>query len=194
MNHPPAAANREVLRMPPRQRATRIAFVAFALLALLLWVACAVSYFVELSTFTKSAVRPRSPAALAVAGANTTMNIERDESHFMLGHGLVAIYSNTVYSSTFNSPTSDLNSRVLAWLTVDNMFPGLWRIDWYAPGPLIGVKVWFLAAICTVPALALLLMLRRFVPPGHCRRCRYDLRGLAGDKCPECGASMNSTV
>ena len=23
--------------------------------------------------------------------------------------------------------------------------------------------------------------------PGHCRRCRYDLRGLSG-KCPECGA------
>jgi hypothetical protein len=31
---------------------------------------------------------------------------------------------------------------------------------------------------------------RRFwrVPPGHCRACRYDLRGLTTGVCPECGA------
>lgn len=25
-------------------------------------------------------------------------------------------------------------------------------------------------------------------PPGHCRICRYDLRGVVGPVCPECGA------
>lgn len=38
--------------------------------------------------------------------------------------------------------------------------------------------------------LAVVLWAIRFrrVPPGHCKRCRYDLRGLpAGTACPECG-------
>ena len=27
------------------------------------------------------------------------------------------------------------------------------------------------------------------VPPGHCPHCRYDLRGIRGSVCPECGGS-----
>ncbi len=42
-----------------------------------------------------------------------------------------------------------------------------------------------------VPALAVLL-LARLIPtgrdPGQCRACGYDLRGVASDTCPECGA------
>jgi len=30
----------------------------------------------------------------------------------------------------------------------------------------------------------------RRVPPGHCRACRYDLRGLSGGVCPECGTAV----
>gem|GEM_PF-2872489 len=34
----------------------------------------------------------------------------------------------------------------------------------------------------------------RQVIPGHCPRCSYNLRGLNGNKCPECGAITNSDV
>jgi len=34
---------------------------------------------------------------------------------------------------------------------------------------------------------ALIWMGRRRAAPGHCRGCGYDLRGLGGGRCPECG-------
>jgi len=30
--------------------------------------------------------------------------------------------------------------------------------------------------------------------PGHCSRCLYNLRGVTGGRCPECGATVNSQV
>ena len=29
--------------------------------------------------------------------------------------------------------------------------------------------------------------------PGHCSQCGYDLRGIASDRCPECGAHVASS-
>lgn len=31
---------------------------------------------------------------------------------------------------------------------------------------------------------------RRYVPPGYCRRCRYDLTGNTSGRCPECGTMI----
>jgi len=33
---------------------------------------------------------------------------------------------------------------------------------------------------------------RRAVIPGKCRHCRYDLRGLTSDRCPECGTPIRN--
>jgi hypothetical protein len=160
---------------------------ASAILAALMWGACVTSYFVEWSTFTKGPERPRAPGAGSAPTGAATMPVERDETHYMFGHGLLAIHSNTVYTASFQAPSSDLNSWALGWATVDNMFPGLWRFDRYAPGPVMGVKVWLVAVIGTLPLVVMAVLHRRYVPPGHCRKCRYDLRGLSGQKCPECG-------
>lgn len=180
-----------------RRRRRTVLLVLSAALAAVMWAACVTSYLVEWSTFTKGPERPRTAptgvVATGVTGA-VAMPVERDESHYMFGHGLIAIHSNTVYTASFQSPNSDLNSWGLAWATVDNMFPGLWRFDSYAAGPVIGVKTWFAATVFTVPAVVLLAMRRRYVPPGHCRKCRYDLRGLSGEKCPECGATGSAAT
>lgn len=42
--------------------------------------------------------------------------------------------------------------------------------------------------------LGLVVLIRRRVPPGHCRGCRYDLRGTTGPVCPECGRAREAPV
>jgi hypothetical protein len=58
---------------------------------------------------------------------------------------------------------------------------------WFFSIPLWQLRIVFviLAACCGLVAWTSV----RPVPTGHCRRCRYDLRGLpTSSNCPECGA------
>lgn len=55
--------------------------------------------------------------------------------------------------------------------------PGLWAL-W--------IPVWLLIVLPAIP-LSWLLLRRRPIPPGHCRKCSYDLRGNVSGVCPECG-------
>jgi hypothetical protein len=66
------------------------------------------------------------------------------------------------------------------------------------------VNLWAVAvyygpeAAAGIVALLLVLYLRRVlrdksvVGQEHCRRCFYQLRGLAGDRCPECGTELTA--
>ena len=57
-------------------------------------------------------------------------------------------------------------------------------------GPLIlnwiSLPLWLPLLLLSAPT-AWLWWTDRKVPPGHCIHCRYDLRGLDGGVCPECG-------
>lgn len=163
----------------------------------LAWLACAGSYFVEWSFFTAGPPRPRAAGAAWTPGGAPTPMEERDETHWMFGHGRVAICSNTVYTRSFANPMADLNSRALAWATVDDFFIGMpVRFDWYPAGPLMGVSLWIPAAALTALGVVLLaagpLRVWRKRQPWECVLCGYDLRGMAGRsesaaRCPECG-------
>ena len=48
---------------------------------------------------------------------------------------------------------------------------------------------WFLCAVIAVPTLLLWRLDRRRIPPGHCRKCGYDLTGNVSGRCPECGTA-----
>ncbi len=49
------------------------------------------------------------------------------------------------------------------------------------------VPLWPWLALSVLASGLLWWRAGRRVLPGHCRECGYDLRGLSGDKCPECG-------
>lgn len=180
-----------------RQRARgllRGSVVVMLILSVLAWALFGLSCVVEWSTFTASAPRARAPWA-SMLGAAPTPREERDETHYMFGHGRAVIYSNTVHTESFDAPHSDLNSHYLAWATFEPLFPHSRPLRWdrYPPGPLIGLSLWLPAAVFTALLIAVIVLYRRTVPPGHCPYCRYDLRGTADRTdltvCPECGAA-----
>lgn len=157
---------------------------------------CGLSYVVEWSSFTATAVRPK-PSAGTAFGASTpagTMLEERDETHVMFGHGGVYRYNmKSVYTLSFAVPGADQNSRALAWATLDNIISSSWgRPVFWQRGYVYGIQLWFPAACFGVASLACLALRAWIVPDGQCRRCRYDMRGCPSDlngaaRCPECG-------
>jgi len=56
------------------------------------------------------------------------------------------------------------------------------------------IPLWWAGVLLGGLALLLWRRLRRLSHPGCCPTCRYDLRGLAGGTCPECGARVDSGV
>ncbi len=63
--------------------------------------------------------------------------------------------------------------------------------------PTIMFPHWFVAVLLGGTSLLMSRRLRalrardrRRVPPGHCRRCGYDLTGNKSGVCPECGAAV----
>ena len=69
------------------------------------------------------------------------------------------------------------------WLLLNVPFP--WR------GWAIHLSWVSLLMLFTVVPTALLWRVDRRVPPGHCRRCGYDLTGNVSGRCPECGAEKS---
>ena len=198
MPTPPAATSSLVRPAPGRRDVVRRrwAILAWVMAALSVcgWSAWGFSHAVEWSTFTAGPVRAVAPRAGSpvVPAAGMTAVEERDETHLMFGRGGMFVYSITVYTQSFAAPNTDVKSRVLAWATMDTMFPAFppWRFDRFAPGPNWGVRLWAIAAVPTGMLALVLLMRRRVAPDGVCRWCRYPLAGLpAGAACPECGAA-----
>ena len=53
--------------------------------------------------------------------------------------------------------------------------------------------LWIILPISIALTIWVALKARRVPPPGFCRKCRYDLRGISG-ACPECGAAIPGRV
>jgi hypothetical protein len=76
--------------------------------------------------------------------------------------------------------------------------PWLFRPAWWPPVRVysawdcfsVYVQLW-LPLVCAGVLTAVLWWLdRRRIPPGHCRKCGYDLTGNVSGRCPECGTEV----
>ena len=53
----------------------------------------------------------------------------------------------------------------------------------------VNLPTWMPPIVFGVPTALLWWRDRHRIPPGHCRKCGYDLTGNVSGRCPECGES-----
>lgn len=69
-------------------------------------------------------------------------------------------------------------------------FPSAPRYEARLSGFRLMVPIWQPALAAVILSGVLWLFHRRRPPPGHCRKCRYNLHGLTSAVCPECGTPV----
>ncbi len=70
--------------------------------------------------------------------------------------------------------------------------PFSWRplVERFWWGGRVTVPLWTGCALFGIAAAAVWRRDRRWPPPGHCRRCGYDLTGNVSGRCPECAETI----
>ncbi len=59
----------------------------------------------------------------------------------------------------------------------------------------LSVAHWtFASLVLTYPLVYLISAIRRRIPPGHCKKCTYNLTGNTSGVCPECGTPATPQV
>lgn len=72
--------------------------------------------------------------------------------------------------------------------------PGTLRPVWPMWTDIVSFPCWAVAlTFAVLPAIYIFQRQRRRIPPGHCRRCGYDLRATAA-RCPECGTINSAAI
>jgi hypothetical protein len=182
-------------RNPRRVRAIKFALATCVVLSLIAWLAGGLSYVGQWSVMTASPARPYPVASGGTDPSGNSFKETRESRHYMLGDGLVMIYSMNEYTAgSYAHPQMEITSKSLAWATAPQYIsPGTYgRFDYGPAGPIIGIRGWMLGPIVSLSIIPFVWLLRREVEAGHCGQCRYDLRAIpvtAGSKvtCPECG-------
>lgn len=52
------------------------------------------------------------------------------------------------------------------------------------------IPLWFLLIIFVIPTMLMFWRARKRIPPGHCKKCGYNLTGSTSGMCPECGTGI----
>ncbi len=83
-------------------------------------------------------------------------------------------------------------------LTPRSIMPGLQGYPWlvYKAEPdsevswrVVSVPLSLPLVVAAIPTAILFYRDRRRIPPGHCRKCGYNLTGNVSGRCPECGTA-----
>jgi hypothetical protein len=67
------------------------------------------------------------------------------------------------------------------------------KSGWSWPARYVTVPLWQIFLALLLPS-SLLWRTDRPVPPGHCRKCRYNLAGNTTRRCPECGTAIRPAL
>ncbi len=165
----------------------RWSITALAALAITLW---ASTWVVKVSLKTATLETATVSRVLSQGGGETP-------SVFLPPTGFVterAIYRGTFWRIDHPNQPSSQFPAVLRPPRVSVRLVGLSASPFpFVPGAVTSVTSsslagWFFAPAGAAAALwASWYIRRRMVPPGHCKACRYDLRDVPSDTCPECG-------
>jgi len=85
-------------------------------------------------------------------------------------------------------------SRLHMRINADRWTPVFWRAGNANLGRrwAVAVPLWMPFLLVSVPTAILWWRDRRHVPPGHCRKCGYNLTGNVSGICPECGEKIDA--
>jgi hypothetical protein len=64
-------------------------------------------------------------------------------------------------------------------------------LPYWSQRTILVLPLWIPFLLLALPT-TLLFCLDRRAPSGHCRKCRYDLRGNSSGICPECGQAAST--
>ena len=122
----------------------------------------------------------------------------RGRSHFTDRSGLVVVDHCLYFTlQSAEQPHPYLTPKqlvqlkyVIARLAPQSLTPHhVWR-PFIADGVLV-MPLWICLVITAVPTGYLWWRDRRRIPPGHCRKCGYNLTGNVSGVCPECGEKVD---
>jgi hypothetical protein len=110
----------------------------------------------------------------------------------VLDHGCIEVYRNlSKRAYTIPGWQVQLRSDVsLGWLPAYRQYDNTWgtppaRI--VKTSEVISIPLWIPLLLVATPGALLWWRDRRRIPPGHCRKCGYNLTGNVSGVCPECG-------
>ncbi|MCG8405829.1 MAG: hypothetical protein MI923_11590 [Phycisphaerales bacterium] len=82
------------------------------------------------------------------------------------------------------------------WVRVTGAKTGFDRYDWgFSNGDIAGkmqyirVPLWLPLLLVAIPTAFIFWRDHRFIPPGHCNECGYNLTSNVSGICPECGTT-----
>jgi hypothetical protein len=102
-----------------------------------------------------------------------------------LSNGSIRVYRNAAWSQGRPEWSVSVAEGSPRWLPSSRSYTGAQGVQFE-----IEIPLWMPFSIVAIPTAFLWWRDRRRIPPGHCRKCGYNLTGNVSGVCPECGEKM----
>jgi hypothetical protein len=147
------------------------AMTSIATLAIVSWVERGLH--VPLPGFIQFGITMSVPTAVAVWAGRKHGNFRVAVLAPLLASPLGAMGAAALAEACFPEPDDEISADAVIFVLA----------------PVFGLVIWFFAAVAGVITVRVKRGRWQLRRAGHCQECDYDLAGLTGDQCPECGAA-----